>query len=103
MSIVPCGANMGHGSSCTEGYLCDSCKRIAELQAQLKSSVEEAYNNGVRAVQDEANRSINELEAQLEGLKPYLHHTGNCTKTKSFKVNADCSCGLRDILEKDDE
>ena len=68
MSIVPCGANMGHGSSCTEGYLCDSCKRIAELQAQLKSSVEEAYDNGVRAVQDEANRSINELEAQLRDI-----------------------------------
>ena len=45
---------------------------------------------------------IYELQTQLDELKPYLHHTGNCTKTKSFKVNADCSCGLRDILEKDD-
>jgi len=56
----------------------------------------------IKKFEDRDSR-IAELEAQLEGLKPYLHHTGNCTKTKSFKVNADCSCGLRDILEKDDE
>ena len=56
MSIVPCGANMGHGSSCTEGYLCDSCKRIAELEAQLAKRL---------AKYMAALDLINELEAQL--------------------------------------
>ena len=35
MYKVPCGQNMGHGSSCTDGYLCDSCERITELEAKL--------------------------------------------------------------------
>lgn len=35
MYSVPCGQNMGHGSSCTDGYLCDSCERIVELEAQV--------------------------------------------------------------------
>ena len=36
MKNVPCGQNMGHGSSCTEGYLCDSCNAILELNKQIK-------------------------------------------------------------------
>ena len=35
MYKVPCGNNMGHGSSCTEGYLCNACLHIEELEAQL--------------------------------------------------------------------
>jgi hypothetical protein len=36
MSKVPCGTNMGHGASCTIGYLCDACHHIEEQQAQVE-------------------------------------------------------------------
>ncbi len=32
MTEIPCGRVMGHGESCTEGYLCDSCVRIKQLE-----------------------------------------------------------------------
>ena len=72
---------------------------VIKLKAELENELG-LYS----AWEDTANfyyKQLKTLRVQLAELKSYLHHTGNCTKTKSFKVNADCSCGLRDILEKD--
>jgi hypothetical protein len=29
MIRIPCGRVMGHGESCSDGYLCDSCKALS--------------------------------------------------------------------------
>lgn len=29
---IPCGRVMGHGESCSTGYLCDSCQALSRMQ-----------------------------------------------------------------------
>jgi hypothetical protein len=33
--IIPCGQTVGHGESCSEGYLCAGCAEVERLRAQL--------------------------------------------------------------------
>lgn len=62
MYKVPCGNNMGHGSSCTEGYLCNACLHIEELEAELENFRSDAYVLSLLT-------KLDELEAQLEAVR----------------------------------
>jgi hypothetical protein len=36
MSVrIPCGQTLGHGKSCSEGYLCEQCSEIEQLKAAM--------------------------------------------------------------------
>ena len=34
MNKIPCGRVLGHGESCCDGHLCDTCERILRLLAE---------------------------------------------------------------------
>ena len=36
----PCGKTLGHGESCVVGYLCDTCRRIEELESRIHEACE---------------------------------------------------------------
>lgn len=37
---VPCRQGMGHGESCTEGYLCSGCAEVTRLRAVIEQAME---------------------------------------------------------------
>ena len=70
MYKVPCGNNMGHGSSCTEGYLCNACLHIEELEAQERKDIRKISKLEAQLAVSEddlrvSESGIKELEAQL--------------------------------------
>ena len=81
---MSCGGNMGHGSSCVDGYLCDSCLRIGKLEGKLteRERSRDELKRLLDAIQDDldlmrerAVRAETELHTikltlkQIEGLK----------------------------------
>ena len=80
----------------------EAADRIEELKQQLKSSVEEAYDNGVRAVQDEANRSINELEAQRSAIAATDESDRYRAQKRITELEAQLAKKINDIESKVD-
>ena len=65
---------------------------IAELEAQVKR-LQNRLNGAV-------DPRIAELEAQLDAVRPYIQHHGNCPAESTGK---NCDCGLSAALKGEDD
>lgn len=74
-----CGRVMGHGEYCTEGRLCGSCRRIAELEAEVRQ-LEHDLEAQARTSNDAIvlrNREVERLRGLLERVESYLMGSGD--------------------------
>ncbi len=69
---VPCGMTLGHGQSCSDGYLCDGCSlrleainTIARLGASVQILEKELMRREAKAVEKERIR----LQSQRSGFR----------------------------------
>ena len=64
-----CGCTMGHGLVCEEGYLCDSCAKVAELEKAYREQCEVSDNWRERALKAEAQLEISKKHRELDNKK----------------------------------
>lgn len=68
MSRIPCRKTLGHGESCCDGYLCDSCREILNLRRRI-SNLERAAAEVVvvfNRTTDPLDSVVNKLQTVLE-------------------------------------
>ena len=60
---MSCGRTMGHGESCSEGWLCGSCQAVEQLHARVAEL--EAQMNNIRYVYQKVDLNAAVLSPSL--------------------------------------
>ena len=95
---MSCGRTMGHGDSCCKGQECDSCRKIASLQRQLKKKdrgakfiMEDGWDK--KAVQELVERGLSHVHAkECVGVlaehrqRAYMQGYNKCTEDNAVTI-----------------